>query len=84
MVTTDLLMAGSGREQAKFFINCLAEAPADAAAFLVPRIRAVARSPPASGGDGATVAYLTPAMAFSQIAARAVFGARKGRWVPEN
>ena len=43
MVTTELLMSGADTPVAKFFINCLAEEPADVAAYLVPRVRAVPR-----------------------------------------
>ena len=49
MVTTELLMSGADTPQAKWFINCLAEAPEDVAAFLVPRVRDV---PKAAGGGG--------------------------------
>lgn len=84
MVTTGLLMAGVGATPASdFFINVLAEAPADSAAFVVPRVRAVARKAPVLGGDGATVAFLTKPKALGQLVARLVTGARKGKWVPE-
>ena len=84
MVTTDLLMAGAGKTPASnFFINVLAEAPADSAAFLVPRLREVARSPPSLGRDGATVAFLTKPKALVQLVGRLVTGARKGKWLPE-
>ena len=84
MVTTDLLMAGAGKTPASnFFINVLAEAPVDSAAFLVPRVREVARSPPVLGRDGATVAFLTKPKALGQLLGRLVTGARKGKWVPE-
>jgi chlorophyll(ide) b reductase len=84
MVTTDLLMAGAGKTPtSNFFINVLAETPEDSAGFLVPRVRAVARSPPVSGPDAATVAFLTKPKALGQLAARLLTGARKGRWVEE-
>ena len=78
-------MQGAGKTPtSNFFINVLAEQPADSAGFLVPRVREVALRPPSSGPDGAaTVAFLTKPKALGQLAARLVTGARKGRWVPE-
>ena len=63
MVTTELLMSGADTPQARWFINCLAETPEDAAAFLVPRIRDVPRSFGSGGGQGQAsyIRFLTKA-----------------------
>lgn len=86
MVTTDLLMKGTARPKAKFFVNALAEKPEDSARFLVPRIREIARqpgSPMRSGPNAPSAAFLTPVKAFSQLAARVLTGARKDRFLVE-
>ena len=85
MVTTQLLMDGADRPKARWFINALAE-PADAsAAFLVPRVRAAVLGPAVSGPERApTAAFLTRGKALAQIAAKALFGARKDLWVVED
>jgi len=84
MVTTDLLMKGTGRPKAKFFVNVLAESPADSAGFLVPRIREIARRPPSSGPDGKpSAAFLTPVKALGLLLARLTTGARKDRFLVE-
>ena len=38
MVTTDLLMKGTGRPRAKFFVNVLAESPGDSVSFFFPSL----------------------------------------------
>ena len=83
MVTTDLLMKGTGRPRAKFFVNVLAESPGDSAGFLVPRIREIARKPPSSGPDAPSAAFLTPAKALGLLLARVTTGARKDRFLVE-
>lgn len=83
MVTTDLLMKGTGRPRARFFVNALAESPADSAGFLVPRIREIARRPPSSGPDAPSAAFLTPAKALGLLLARVTTGARKDRFLVE-
>jgi chlorophyll(ide) b reductase len=85
MMTTELLMKGAGAyAQSNLFINALAEPAPASAAFLVPAVRAIARAPAASGpAGGPSAAFLTRPKALAQIAARLIFGARKGRWVAE-
>ena len=84
MVTTDLLMKGTARPRAKFFVNVLAESPAASAGFLVPRIREIARRPPSSGPDGKpSAAFLTPVKALGLLLARVTTGARKDRFLVE-
>ena len=84
MVTTDLLMKGTDRARAKFFVNVLAESPEASAGFLVPRIREIARKPPSSGPDNApSAAFLTPAKALGLLLARVTTGARKDRFLVE-
>lgn len=87
MMTTDLLLQerALARPRARWFVNALAEPAEDSAAFLVPRVRAVAVGPATSGPDAApTATFLTRGRALAQIAAKAVFGARKGKWVSED
>ena len=83
MVTTDLLMKGTGRKKAKFFVNVLAESPEASAAFLVPRVREIARKPPKSGPDAPSAAFLTPVKALGLLLARVTTGARKDRFLVE-
>ncbi|XP_024517346.1 chlorophyll(ide) b reductase NOL, chloroplastic-like [Selaginella moellendorffii] len=80
MVTTDLLMSGTDTKQAKFFINALAEPPAVAAAFLVPRIRSVVAE---KNPKSTYIRFLTGVKAYSQILKRILFKSRKDRFVRE-
>ncbi|KAG2491067.1 hypothetical protein HYH03_010512 [Edaphochlamys debaryana] len=87
MVTTELLMSGANTPTAKFFINCLAETASDAAAFLVPRVRAVPASAanPLTGALQPTyIRFLTQPKALQQVFKRLLAGERKSRWVPED
>ncbi|GAQ87774.1 Chlorophyll b reductase [Klebsormidium nitens] len=81
MVTTDLLMAGADRQQARFFINALAEPPDVVADFLVPRIRATVAN---ADGKSKYIRFLTSPKAYSQILARLLFKSRKDRYVKES
>uniref|UniRef100_A0A6N2LNY7 Chlorophyll(Ide) b reductase n=1 Tax=Salix viminalis TaxID=40686 RepID=A0A6N2LNY7_SALVM len=64
MVTTDLLMSGATTNQAKFFINVLAEPAEVVAEYLVPNIRSI----PANGSTKPTyIRFLTGVKAYSQI-----------------
>lgn len=86
MVTTELLMSGADTPTAKFFINCLAEAPNDVADFLVPRIREVPLTSVntlTSAVQPTYIKFLTPSKAYSNIFKRLVLGERKNRWVSE-
>jgi chlorophyll(ide) b reductase len=85
MVTTELLMSGADTPTAKFFINCLADEPADVARFLVPRVRRVPQdSVTLAGGVGATyIQYLTKPKAYGRILRRLALGEGKDRFVPE-
>ncbi|XP_024543969.1 chlorophyll(ide) b reductase NOL, chloroplastic-like isoform X1 [Selaginella moellendorffii] len=66
--------------QAKFFINALAEPPAVAAAFLVPRIRSVVAE---KNPKSTYIRFLTGVKAYSQILKRILFKSRKDRFVRE-
>ncbi|XP_048135474.1 chlorophyll(ide) b reductase NOL, chloroplastic isoform X3 [Rhodamnia argentea] len=81
MVTTDLLMCGATTNQAKFFINVLAEPAEVVAKYLVPSIRSV----PTNGTQKPTyIRFLTGIKAYTQIFSRIAFGARRNRYVVED
>ncbi|KAI3419928.1 uncharacterized protein J3R85_012853 [Psidium guajava] len=81
MVTTDLLMCGANTNQAKFFINVLAEPAEVVAKYLVPSIRSV----PTNGSQKPTyIRFLTGIKAYTQIFSRIAFGARRNRYVVED
>ncbi|KAJ6428706.1 hypothetical protein OIU84_020390 [Salix udensis] len=81
MVTTDLLMSGATTNQAKFFINVLAEPAEVVAEYLVPNIRSI----PANGSTKPTyIRFLTGVKAYSQIFSRFAFGARRNRYLLED
>ena len=87
MMLTDLLLQerALARSRARWFVNALAEPAEDSAAFLVLRVRQVAAGPATSGPETApTATFLTRGKALAQIAAKALFGARKGKWVSED
>ena len=75
------------RQQAKFFTNVLAESAETSAQYLVPQLRSVLLDGRAKGGpsvgQGKDIAFLTKFKAYSQLAARLVFGSRKNRWIEE-
>ncbi|KAK3422095.1 chlorophyll(ide) b reductase NOL, chloroplastic [Eucalyptus grandis] len=81
MVTTDLLMCGVTTNQAKFFINVLAEPAEVVAKYLVPNIRSV----PTNGSQKPTyIRFLTGIKAYTQIFSRIAFGARRNRYILED
>lgn len=86
MVTTDLLMSGADTQQAKFFINALAETPDVVADYLVPKVRSVPTTPPGFGNkvlSGTYIKFLTPIKAYTSIAKRLITGSNKNRYVSE-
>lgn len=85
LVYTELLKAGQytfGRN-GRFFINSIAESPANVAINLVPKIRAFAMVPENAKRAG-SIKYLTPERAFFKLYNRLVKGENKDRFFLED
>ena len=75
------------RPRAQFFVNVLAETAQTCAQVLVPQLRSCLLERQARGaaqaGVGKDIRFLTKLKAYSQLAARLAFGARKNKFVQE-